>query len=278
MGQGVLDTNNSFSAVAQGSTATLELERVNRLHQIDLYYDRAGTPADQATIESDIEWIEVRIGSGVQLKIYPVEHFKLMAERNRSFKSGRIPIFFSDPSRETMVGQDATSWNLEIFSRVTIRVKLASDVTNTNPGLKPKLLKTALERADNGVQVEAQGMIVTDRRIDVEVTDTTKTLVVQPESGRQIMSMHCFTNSINSLEVELPGQEKQEFTVAELQNIQSDRYMTPQSDVVSILGEAMTNRWSDAERLGNFPMRIKFHLANTNDFPILVKELGDRIR
>lgn len=279
MGRLIVTPDDSFSGVYQGGVATLSLGRVNRLHQTNLDYAKAGVLADQATIETDIEWIEVKIGSAVQRKIYPVELFKMEAERNRTFKAGRIPIRLSDPSKRTMVGQDATSWNLEVFQTVSLRVKIKSDAANVDPSLVAHLLKTPLRRdPSTGAQQEDQGLIITDRRVDVEVTDTTKTVILQPENGRQISSIHCFSSDIDKVTVELPGREKQEFSPNTLNGFIEDEAFSPQADLVSFLGEAMTGRYGDVENLGNLPLKLKFELSAANNFVMLVKELGDRIR
>lgn len=278
MTRSIIPNENSFHGVQQGSTATLEMTRRDRMHQLDVYYRKDGTLATQAQIENDIEYIELKIGTAVQRTIYPAELFKLEAERNRAFRAGRVAIRLSDASKRTFIGADATSWNLEVFPTVTLRVKLKSDAANTNPSLKAVPLKTDLSRNTNGEQVEAQGLIITDRRIDVEVTDTVKYLTIQPEQGRQISSIHCFTGNIDSIEVELAGRSIQKFDVAEVQAFQADEYFAPQAGLVSFLGEAMTTRYADAVDLFSLPMKIKFNLSNTDNFPIVVKELGDRIR
>jgi hypothetical protein len=117
------DRITGFNGVAPSGVATVELPTGRRYHALYLYYK--GTAA-QATIEADITFIRLFV-NGVQIRdINVAELNKINIANGKPFILGEIPIFFSEPWRATVMGEEATSWDTFGQSSFTVQVGIGA--------------------------------------------------------------------------------------------------------------------------------------------------------
>lgn len=266
MSTGILPNQTDFHAVGAGNIATLTLPQDGVLHNLDLIYTKAGVRQIQSVIEADIEYVEILIGGKPQRRITPARLFKIDATKNQSFKAGRIPLRFSQPERRTDVGEDMTAWVLSRLLPVTIKIKLASGVTGT-PVFQSSL---KWERFDGK---RGQGPIVTYSTESIEVTDTSKKYTYKPD-GRLLSYIHMFTDQLSHVNVFIGREKIYDADFEDFQNLLEDVGLTAQSDVLTLGGEAFSQRISDALGTNGNVLRFEFELLTVANFDIIYEELG----
>jgi hypothetical protein len=96
-----------FNNVAAGGMATTKLPRNKRYFGVVLQYK---TNANQATIEADITQIRVKVNSKVVMAFSAAELFIINALNGITFSAGLIPIWFAQPKRRTLAGEELLAW------------------------------------------------------------------------------------------------------------------------------------------------------------------------
>lgn len=116
------DIITGINGVQVGGVASAELPVGRRYHSLTFYYK--GT-ANQATIEADIVYIHLKVNGLLIRDINVAELFKENAANGRAFVAGEIPIFFSEPWRASVMGEEATSFDLTNQQTFTVDVAIA---------------------------------------------------------------------------------------------------------------------------------------------------------
>lgn len=119
-----------INGVAAGGVATVSIPTGRRYHALVFKYK---TNAVQATIEADILWIRLIVGGNMIREIIPSELFAELAANGIPFKAGRIPIFFSEPKRATVMEEEATSW--DTVGQTTFEVQFGVAAAAVAPAL-----------------------------------------------------------------------------------------------------------------------------------------------
>ncbi len=117
------DLITGFNGVAPGGVASVAIPTGRRYHGVVLKYKGN---ANQATIEADILWIRLIVGGNLIREVIPAELFKELAANGIAFAAGRIPLFFSEPWRATVMEEEATSWDTVGQSTFEIQVGIAA--------------------------------------------------------------------------------------------------------------------------------------------------------
>lgn len=113
------DRITGINGVAVSGMATVELPLGRRYHGLTFYYK---TNASQADIEAAISFIRLYVGGVIQRDINVAELFKRHATAGRAFVLGEIPIFFSEPERADVMGEEATSWDVTGQTSFTVEI------------------------------------------------------------------------------------------------------------------------------------------------------------
>jgi len=119
-----------INGVAPGGVATVSIPTGRRYHALCFKYKGNAT---QAVIEADILWIRLIVGGNMIREIIPAELNAELAANGIPFKAGRIPIFFSEPKRATVMEEEATSW--DTWGQSTFEVQFGIADAATAPAL-----------------------------------------------------------------------------------------------------------------------------------------------
>lgn len=152
----------SFNAVGAGQTATLDVPLGRLYHGIFIRYKKTAT---RAQIEADVKEIRVLINGKAQRRYSAAQLFTMLDMIGYSFQAGIIPIFFSEPNRRTIDGEEGLAWGTADIATFQIEIDIASTATaptlsafaevgigNKNLGL---IIKHRIESFDSqGAQVK----------------------------------------------------------------------------------------------------------------------------
>jgi len=126
---------NGISGVAPGGVATLNMPRERRYHGLKIFASVTETVAGNSTASSDpadvIENVKL-IVNGIAIRdLTPAQIVKLaQANFGGIAVTDHIPVFFSDPTRATIIGEEATAWDMFGQSTFVMEVKLKGGTTN----------------------------------------------------------------------------------------------------------------------------------------------------
>ena len=123
----------SFTNVAQGNIATIELPVDRRYHVVWIYYQKGASQyyPDRTLLLPDIEWIEVQLDGVVQRRLTPAQLFAITDLNGFVAPDGCMPIFFSEPWVRSISGEDAGAWQLAGNAKTfQIHIKLAASIAN----------------------------------------------------------------------------------------------------------------------------------------------------
>jgi len=267
--------NNVVNALA-----SIELTRKDRLLTTSIICTLDDVLMTRAEMENGIEYIEELVGTSVQRKLYPAEMFNIADEKGDTVDDGYIDIDYTQRDRRSLEGEDLNSLNLEVLAPVTYRVKIANQATldlvgaaGRTPRLEVSLYKQELSRDAKGKQTESQKVMLTNVRKPVQVTSLTKEFIYEG-SGRSIQSLRFFTDKITFIQIEKAGTPVQKFSLATLQHLQRRARLTPQADMVTILGETMRARYTDGDTLNNLVLKVTLTLSAIEDHEAVIEEMG----
>ncbi|PXA04823.1 hypothetical protein DDZ13_06570 [Coraliomargarita sinensis] len=106
-----------------------------RYHGLKLFASVTETVAGNATPSTDpadvIDYVKLIVNGVVIRDLTPAEFVKLaQANFGGVAVTDHIPIFFSDPTRATVIGEEATAWDMFGQNSFVIEIKLKSGTTN----------------------------------------------------------------------------------------------------------------------------------------------------
>lgn len=130
-----------IEGVAAGSIATINAPINRRYHQLNLFYTES---AVAASVLTGLEWVRLTVNGVLMRNLTPAQALAIVNLNSKKWTNadftpatGELPLYFSEPWRASVIGEEATSW--PIYSDLgaqtfTIQIKIASGVTA--PGLK----------------------------------------------------------------------------------------------------------------------------------------------
>lgn len=134
----------SFSGVAAGQTATLEVPASGTYYDVTLQYTESGSLTNEADTEGGIDEIRVKINGEVQRRYSAAELIDLNRYYGIAFQAGFLPIFFAEPWMRNAISEDALAWGMNDVSSFQIEVDIASGATS--PALAAVATKTRENR------------------------------------------------------------------------------------------------------------------------------------
>lgn len=265
----------SFNSVGAGQTATVDLPIGPRYHNLKIFYKGN---ANQATIETDIEMINIKVNGKVIRGIKPAELFATLAENGKAFKAGIIPIYFSEPWRRNVVSEDTLAWATGIgVSSFQIELVLAAGA------VAPTLHGYA--QTDN--VIGALKDIIKYRRQTIPIsTAGVYTLSTLSKLPTEIYHrIHCFENAdgdILDVVAKQDGYEVFNNDIAANDANLDDQGIVSQASLFSVMFDA-TQRYDDAlvmyhKNGGSIvPIQsweLEFNMGNPDPFTMLIEVRG----
>jgi len=125
---------NGLSAITAGTTATARLTPGRRYHGLTLFTTSGSTPAAcvASTIIGEIRLI---VGTKTIRKITAAQILAIAALNKITVPTGELPIFFSEPWRASVMGEEATSWDLTQIPGTPFIIQIDMLTGTTNPGV-----------------------------------------------------------------------------------------------------------------------------------------------
>ena len=270
-------TTNSFSGVAPGQTATLELPVGNLIyHNILFRYDTgtAGGP-NQANMEAEIEEIRIKLNGIVQRTFSAAELFALNAINGIAVEAGFLQHFFSEPWRRSALGEDALGWGTSDLDTFQIEVDIASGATS------PTLSATVeVERLPRKL-----GPIVKWRRFVLQPNAAGLLNVTNLPKLDAYLRLHTFANTITRQRVVVDQEEKFNQLDTESRRRYADAGLLVPAAMTSIIFDK-TQRVADAlpmatplpgggsKRVSEFRLDLTFSAPGSHT--LLTETLGPR--
>lgn len=205
---------NKIQGVAAGGTATIELPTNVRYHQIVLQYDTSTAGgATEANMETEVTEVRCLIDEVVQRKASAAQIFDINRTKGKTPEVGDgtlpgfIPLFFSEPQRETKAEREATAWGMQGVGNFTIEVDIANNSSQT-PTLKGFAIVDDVQEPPLG--------IVKWKKNTLTVSGTGETpFALNTEKGDSYQGLHLFESSagdIGDLLLEWDGVKIAQFT------------------------------------------------------------------
>ncbi|WP_422020181.1 major capsid protein P2 [Pyruvatibacter mobilis] len=212
------------NGVAANGTATADIPRIGAYRKLNILYEPGGTPANLATMTSDIEEIRLRINGVDQWVVSADELIKLNSIYGKTYVDGRLPCFFAEPHRRTVMGEDATIWGMGDVSSFQLSVKIASGAVS------PQLRLSALREPG----ARPMGEIRKLKRFNLPVSNTGMNWF-EPPTNDDYRAIHMQTSNISNVRVLVDDKQKINETVAALNDQMDDQNLVPVSGWSSIM-------------------------------------------
>lgn len=266
----------SFNSVGAGQVATVDLPVGPRYHNLKIFYK---TNASQATIEADIDFINIKVNGKVLRSIKPAELFAILKENGVAFQSGIIPIYFSEPWRRNVVSEDTLAWATAL-GVASFQIELVIKSGATSPTLH------GYAETDN--VIGGLKDIIKYRRQSVPVGQT-GVLTVNTFSklpDELYHRVHCFENAdgdILDIVVKQDGYEVFNSDIAVNDANLSDQGIVSQTGLFSVYFDAtqriddalVMNRGTVAQPIPIQSWEWEFNMANADAFTIIQELRGD---
>jgi hypothetical protein len=148
---------NKIEGVAAGGTATIDLPTNVRYHGIVLQYDTTTAGgATEANMETEISEVRLNLGQVTQRKASAAHIFDINRTKGKTptvgdgTAPGYIPLFFSEPQRESQIEREATAWGMQGIDDFQIEVDIVNNAAQT-PSLKGFAIVDDVQEAPRGI-------------------------------------------------------------------------------------------------------------------------------
>jgi hypothetical protein len=270
-------TTNSFNAVAPGQKATLSLSVGGfAYHGLLLTYGTAtaGGPT-RVNMEAELTQIALKINGKEQRVFSAAQLFAINEVNGIAFAPGFLPIFFSEPWRRTVVGEDGLGWGTGDVATFTVEVDI--DAGATSPTLEARAL---VDRTNRPL-----GPIVKWRRFTVPVSATGIVNVTTLPKSDAYYRLHAFSTLIDDVEVKVDQVEVFKATDAQMRELYAEQGLSVPAALTSIIFDA-TQRVGDA-----LPMfvqtgpkttrpvsefRVDYNMNTATSFTLITETVGER--
>lgn len=266
---------SDFNSIGAGQKATLSLP-VGALayHQLRLNYGTTtvGGPT-RANMEAEIESVRINLDGVTQREFTAAELFKINAYHGHAVRDGSLPIFFSEPWRRTVQGEDVLAWRVGDISTFQVEVEIAA-------GASAPTLDARAIYDDIPVKGSAMGPVVKWRRFNINNSATGIRNFTDFPKQNPYYAIHCFTGNINDVRVETDQRVWWDMKEAQMIDFLIDQGFTPQTDMYHI-DFAPTARVADVlptlvggREIGTF--KVDFDMGAASGFNVVTETLGPR--
>lgn len=262
----------SFSGVGAGQTAVLDVPKLATYDRITLRYTESGSNVNQATMETAVEEIRLKLNGKVQRVMSAQELIDLNDYHGVNYTDGYLHICFAEPWKRTPAGEDAMGWGMaQGVSSFTIDVDIASG--RTSPALEAFAVKNPIRQ---GI-----GSIKKWKRHTAVVAATGAQQVAQLPRLDAYSAVHIKTANISDISVKVGTiPEFENITREYLHDLLTQEGYSPQSDWTHIDVQALTSRLSDVWPMRNTAgesvseFRLDLNFTGTGNITILTETMG----
>lgn len=119
---------NGVEGVVIGGTAVVNIPVGRRYHALKLFVTSTvgGGTTDPAVI---LDWTRLLVNGVLMRDLTPVQTVAIANLNDITPAASELPIYFSEPWRATIIGEEATSWDLNGQSKCTLEVKFDAAAT-----------------------------------------------------------------------------------------------------------------------------------------------------
>ena len=210
----IIERSRSFNAVAAGQTATIDLPTTRIYRGLRLLYGTgtAGGPT-RANMEAEVTEIRIKVNGKVQRRFSAAQLFAINAYHGKAVEDGILPIFFAEPWRRTVQGEDGLAWGMADVDTFQVEVDIAAGATN------PTLDADAITLEGN----LAMGPITKWRQFVVPVSAVGIVNVSTLPKTDAYFTIHCVSANITSVKVLVDRKEIVNAGAAVLQSLADDQ-------------------------------------------------------
>lgn len=127
---------NGISGVAPGGVATLNMPLNRRYHGVKLFASVTDNGSGSASTDpvEIIDYVKLIVNGIVIRDLTPMQIRKIaQANSGGNAATDHIQLFFSEPARATVLGEESTSWDM--FGQDTFVIELKLKAGTTNPSV-----------------------------------------------------------------------------------------------------------------------------------------------
>lgn len=265
------EPTRSFNAVGAGQTATLDLPPDGIYHKLSLHYAESGTPAAAAAIQAAIDEVRLVVNGKVQRRMNGTDLLAINAYHGKGYTDGYLPIFFSEPWRRSVQGEDSLAWGMADVATFQLEVDIAAG------RIGPTLEATAVK----DIAQANMGPIVKWRKYTVPVSAVGVVNADGFDRRDTQLAFHCLSSNISDVRVELDREIIVDTDKGQLDDTADDQGFSPQPGWTHIDFNA-TRRVSDGlpmvspqgQRAKDF--LVNFTMSSATTFGLVSETLGLR--
>lgn len=265
------EPTRSFNAVGAGQTATLNLPPDGIYHKLMLHYAESGTAANSATVIAALDELRLIVNGKVQRRMTGEDLLAINAYHGKGYTAGQLPIFFSEPWRRTVQGEDALAWGMGDVETFQLEVDIASGRTG------PTLAATSVK----DIAVANMGPIVKWRKYTVPVSAVGTVNIDDFDRRDTQYAFHCKSTDIDHVRVELDREIIIDTDVATLEDTGDDQGFSWQSGWTHIdfndtrrVGDGLPMIDAAGQRKRDF--LVNFDMSAATTFSVVSETLGLR--
>lgn len=267
---------NSFNAVGAGQTATVDLPVGGvTYHALQLNYSTTNAGgATKANMEKEIKEIRLNVDGKVQRRFSAAELFAINAFNSRAVKNGLLTVFFSEPWRRGVVGEDSLAWGTADLQTFQVEVDIAAIARAPTLSAKAYVERVGRE----------MGPIVKWRRHNIPAAATGVHNWTTAPRQDAYYRVHAFSSDIADVEVTVDQREVFSATRNQINALYEDLKLAPQAKIFHVAFDP-TQRVSDALTMfvGDganarpiSELRFDFNMTAAKAFDVITETLGPR--
>lgn len=264
----------SFQGVAAGQTAVINLPNAGTYFGLKFFYGTATAGgANQVNMETELTRIRLKLNGVTQREFSARELFDINAFHGIDFETGILNIFFAEPWRPEIIGEDALSWGMGGVQTFTAEVDIASGATS--PTLRATALWSPVTTNTN--------LINQWRRHTVQPSAAGEYDFLPPKNGSYYAAHFDMSSvTINGAKVKVDQDVIFDGAKADVDSAYRDHHFDPQNDYFHIALDKLTGRASeslpmvkpDGSMIADF--RITLDAAGGGNIPVITEVLAPR--
>lgn len=269
----------NITAVSADTTVTCTLP-TNRIYHRNYFVLRTGAGAalaNRATMGNVITEVRIKINGKVQ-RVFSIEQlFKIYGRNGVTFKDGILPVFYSEPWRREMEGEDALAWGTLDVDSFQIEFDIAATASS------PRLEGFALVK--EGVNVPLGAITKWKRRtVPIANVGDYDLTFANPKEG--MFRLHAFEGTagdIEAVDASIDGVNVYAASTVVNDAMFDDQDLVAQDGVFTIAFD-QTQRLADVQMfrraLANGSVattsefRIVYTMGAANPFVLITEEFG----
>lgn len=122
---------NGTMGVAPGATSNTDIPRDRRYFALHIFpkAKNAAGNADLVAVTDMIESVRLSVNGVLMLDVKASELLAIADFIGSTAADGELPLYFSEPPRASVLGEEATSWDLFGQSKATLEIKWKDNIT-----------------------------------------------------------------------------------------------------------------------------------------------------